>query len=49
MDEQMTKRLVDALRLFSVLLEQMDELLWILKDLIEDLSKAPSPLAEGSQ
>ena len=37
MNEQILKRLQDTMKLYSVVLEQLEELQWTVKDIIEDL------------
>lgn len=37
MNEQIIKRLQDTMKLFSVVLEQLEQLQWLVKDIIEDL------------
>ena len=46
MNDQALKRLQDTMRLFSTVLSQMEELLWVVKDVLEDLSHEDSSTRE---
>lgn len=49
MNEQALKRLQDTMRLFSTVLSQMEELLWVVKDVLEDLSHEDSSTRETKE
>lgn len=44
MNEQILKRLQDTMKLYSVVLEQLEELQWLVKDIIEDLEEELNPI-----
>ena len=44
MNEQILKRLQDTMKLYSVVLEQLEELQWLVKDIIEDLEEELHPV-----
>ena len=50
MNEQILKRLQDTMKLYSVVLEQLEELQWTVKDIIEDLELDlhPAPVQDAS-
>jgi len=43
MNEQILKRLQDTMKMLSVVLEQLEQLLWLTKDIIEDLELELNP------
>lgn len=42
MTEAVAKRLQDAMRMFSICLEEMDGLMWLVKDILNDLVELES-------
>lgn len=44
MSEQILKRLQDTMKMFMIVLEQLEQLQWTTKDLIEDLEEELHPV-----
>lgn len=47
MNEQILKRLQDALKTYLLVLEQMEQVQWLIKDIIEDLELELHPVTPG--
>ena len=43
MNEQILKRLQDTMKLYSVVLEQLEQLQWTVKEILEDIELEISP------